>query len=58
MASEQQELITKEINTNVVSINNKTHENFSATYQKPKAGDKLAELSVSSQKLVSKLKVA
>jgi len=56
-ASEEQELVTEEINVNVVSINDKTHENVSAIAETSKAGRDLADLSVNMQTLVSKFKV-
>jgi len=56
-ASEQQEVVTEEINVSVVSINDKTHENVSAIVETSKAGRDLAELSVNMQTLVSKFKV-
>ena len=56
-ASEQQEVVTEEINISIVSINDKTHENVDAIAQTSKAGNELAELSVNLQVLVSKFKV-
>jgi methyl-accepting chemotaxis protein len=56
-ASEQQEVVTEEINISIVSINDKTHENVEAIVQTSKAGNELSELSINLQALVSKFKI-
>ena len=56
-ASEQQEVVTEEINISIVSINDKTHENVEAIVQTSKAGNELSELSLNLQTLVSKFKI-
>ena len=56
-ASEQQEVVTEEINISIVSINDKTHENVEAVVQTSKAGNELSELSLNLQTLVSKFKI-
>ena len=57
-ASEQQEVVTEEINISIVSINDKTHENVEAIVQTSKAGSELSELSINLQALVSKFKIS
>jgi methyl-accepting chemotaxis protein len=57
-ASEQQEVVTEEINVSIISINDKTHENVDAIAQASKAGDELANLAVNLQTLVSKFKIS
>ncbi|MBA6337578.1 methyl-accepting chemotaxis protein [Colwellia sp. BRX8-7] len=56
-ASEQQEVVTEEINISIVSINDKTHENVEAIVQTSKAGNELSELSINLQVLVSEFKI-
>jgi len=56
-ASEQQEVVTEEINISIVNINDKTHENVEAIVQTSKAGSELSELSINLQALVSKFKI-
>ncbi len=56
-ASEQQEVVTEEINISIVSINDKTHENVIAIAETSKAGRDLAKLSVNMQTLVSKFRI-
>jgi methyl-accepting chemotaxis protein len=57
-ASEQQEVVTEEINISIISINDKTHENVDAITQASKAGDELAKLAINLQTLVSKFKIS
>ena len=56
-ASEQQEVVTEEINISIVSINDRTHENVEAIVQTSKAGNELSKLSINLQALVSKFKI-
>ena len=56
-ASEQQEVVTEEINISIVSINDKTHETVEAIVQTSKAGSELSKLSSNLQELVSKFKI-
>jgi methyl-accepting chemotaxis protein len=56
-ASEQQEVVTEEINISIVSINDRTHENVEAIVQTSKAGNELSKLSINLQSLVSKFKI-
>jgi methyl-accepting chemotaxis protein len=56
-ASEQQEVVTEEINISIVSINDKTHEAVEAIVQTSKAGSELSKLSSNLQELVSKFKI-
>jgi len=52
-ASEQQEVVTEDINVSIVSINSKAHENAAALAETSRAGLELAELSENLKGLVS-----
>ncbi|PCI58398.1 MAG: hypothetical protein COB45_00560 [Gammaproteobacteria bacterium] len=57
-ASEQQGVVSEEININVVNIHDKTKENVDAISESSKSGRELAELSIQMKTLVSMFKIA